>query len=263
MEHLRSPREGRRLHRTIAPYPWRAPCFPTLGGAPTVAPSPAPPLRLLPGALGPFRRTIQRRAGGSSAPSAPPALVPAPRAAPGRFPPRSRPPAAGTRVAAYKRGGARASPPLPAAERTARSGGSLVPRHPSAPRTHHPRPQEPVRRGAGERGRKRGPRAADPRVGSRIAPGKGRGGASARTGEPGGPRRSLGWTGSRAGRSRPACGAWAAEEPPGRVWAPAAGMSLTGRRGWRGRRAPPRPPPQPGRGLALPLQAAAGGAGAP
>lgn len=36
------------------------------------------------------------------------------------LPPSSRPPAAGTRVAAYKRGETGASPPLPAAERTAR-----------------------------------------------------------------------------------------------------------------------------------------------
>lgn len=48
--------------------------------------SPALPLRLLPGALDPFRLTIGRRVGGSSAPFAPPELDPAPRAAPGPFP---------------------------------------------------------------------------------------------------------------------------------------------------------------------------------
>lgn len=70
----------------------------------------------------------------------------------------------------------------------------------------------------------------------------GQGGASARTGEPGRPRRSLSRAGNRASRPRPACGAWAAEELPGRAWAPAAGMSLTGRRGRRGRRVLPRSP---------------------
>lgn len=55
--------------------------------------SPAAELRLLPGALGPFRRAIGKRAGGSSAPLARPALAPAPRAAPRRFPrARARPP---------------------------------------------------------------------------------------------------------------------------------------------------------------------------
>lgn len=46
--------------------------------------SPAPPLRLLPGALGPFRRALGRRAGGSPAPSAPRRSPP---------PPAPRPPA--------------------------------------------------------------------------------------------------------------------------------------------------------------------------
>lgn len=94
----------------------------------------------------------------------------------GALPPRSRPLAAGTRAAAYKRGGARASPPLPAAERTERSGGRRAPSVPPAPparRTHCPHPQEPVRGGAGEPGRERGPRAVDPWAGSRAAPGAG------------------------------------------------------------------------------------------
>ena len=55
--------------------------------------SAALPLRLLPRALGPFRRVIGQRAGGSSAPFGWPALAPAPRAALRRFPrARDRPP---------------------------------------------------------------------------------------------------------------------------------------------------------------------------
>lgn len=55
--------------------------------------SAASPLRLLPGVLGPFRRVIGQRAGGSSAPFGWPALAPAPRAALRRFPrARDRPP---------------------------------------------------------------------------------------------------------------------------------------------------------------------------
>lgn len=135
-----------------------APSTPTRGARAPCPSSrrPALPLRLRPGALGPFRRVIGHRAGGSSAPFAPPAL-PAPR--PSRraraLPPRSRPPAAGTRAAAYKRGGARASPPLPAAE-----GNGEERRPPSpvsslstpAPGPTHPLPSPP---GAGERGSER------------------------------------------------------------------------------------------------------------
>lgn len=148
-----------------------APSTPTRGARAPCPSSrrPASPLRLRPGALGPFRRVIGRRAGRSSAPFAPPALpAPRPSRRAGALPPRSRPPAAGTRAAAYKRGGARASPPLPAAE-----GNGEERRPPSpvsslstpAPGPTHPLPSPP---GAGERGeransgRERGPRAANP-----------------------------------------------------------------------------------------------------
>lgn len=70
------------------------------------------------------------------------------------LPPRSRPPAAGTRVAAYKRSEARASPPLPAAERTARREAAEARRSlstpPHSPRPAHLLPSPPP--GAGERG---------------------------------------------------------------------------------------------------------------
>lgn len=137
----------------------------------------------VPGALGPFRRVIGRRAGGSSAPFAPPAL-PAPRPSPCWGATRSRPPAAGTRAAAYKRGRARASP-LPAAEGNGEE--RRPPRAPSVPSAppppaRHPLPSPP---GAGERGS-----------------GRTRGGSGARgRPTPEGERTAL-----EAGRGRPADG---------------------------------------------------------
>lgn len=261
LQQLGPPGRRQRLHCTTDPHLWRAPYFPILRGAPAIDPSPAPPLRLRSGTLGLFRRALGRRGGGSSAPFAPLAFAPAPSAAGGHFP-RAR----------ARRPPERAWPPIKEVGRArhrhyplrselrgaeaAKARRSLS-THPS-PTYHCPHPEEPVRGREGERGRKRGPRAADPWAGSRIAPGEGRG--QPRTGEPGGPRRSLRRAGSRASRSRPAYGAWAVEEPPGRVWAPVAGMSLTGRRGWRGRWVPP-PQPRGGRALSHPI--AAGGAGAP
>lgn len=151
------------------------------------------------------------------------------------LPPRSCPPAAGTRVAAYKRGETRASPPLPAAERTARrevAEARRFPQQPPSRRTHRFHPA-----GAGERGswgEGAGPEGRRPLGGE---PGSPWGGAGARTGEPRRPRSCLRRAGTwQAGRDRPG-GAWAGEEPPGPAWAPAAGMSLTGRR-WRGEARP-------------------------
>lgn len=98
---------------------------------------PSPPCRVPPGARL-FRRIAASAPSGSSRPFPPgdraasrrelrPLWLAGARPRPSRraaaLPPSSRPPAAGTRVAAYKRGGARASPPLPAAERTGRNGG--------------------------------------------------------------------------------------------------------------------------------------------
>lgn len=110
-----------------------APSTPT-PGAHTI---PSPPCRVPPGARL-FRRIAASAPSGSSRPFPPgdraasrrelrPLWLAGARPRPSRraaaLPPSSRPPAAGTRVAAYKRGGARASPPLPAAERTGRNGG--------------------------------------------------------------------------------------------------------------------------------------------
>lgn len=168
--------------------------------------SPAVALRLFPGAFGPFRHAIGKRAGGNSAPLARPALAPAPRAAPRRFPrARARPPPE------------RAWPPIKEARRARRRhyplrserlggrprrrvGPSATP--PTARRTHCPHPA-----GAGERG-SRGARGGSGARGS-STPGRGagqplgRGGASARTGEPGRPRRSLRRAGTRRADRRP------------------------------------------------------------
>lgn len=113
-------RGGGRDHCTVDPHLWLKPCYPILRSVSANDPSPSTAASAPSGCARPFPPDDRRRDGGSSAPSAPPALAPASRAAPELFPLSSRPPAAGTRVAAYKRGGARASPPLPAAERTAR-----------------------------------------------------------------------------------------------------------------------------------------------
>lgn len=154
------------------------------------AANPASPVRLLSGPLGPFRLAVLRRVRRSSTPFTPLARSPSPRASPRRFLPRSRSALAGARRAAYKRDGARASSPIPAAERTARSGGRGVasvlqpPQHPTARRTHGLRLP-----GAGEGVGGRAP-GGPPLGGSRVDPGWG--GAGARTGEPGGPRSSRG-----------------------------------------------------------------------
>ena len=116
------------------------------GGSDSIAPStptpgartlPSPPSRGPPGARL-FRRIAASAPSASARPFPPgdraasrrelrPLWLAGARPRPSRraaaLPPSSRPPAAGTRVAAYKRGGARASPSLLAAERTGRYGG--------------------------------------------------------------------------------------------------------------------------------------------
>lgn len=183
------------------------------------------------------------------------------------LPSRSRPPAAGTRVAAYKRGGTRASPPLPAAEPTVRSGGrgsASVSQQPPQPRALAASPA-----GAGEKGsggarapRRRGQPTPGPQPG-RPRGGEGRAGAGPARGQVSRPCRSLRRAGSRTSRSRPPCGAWAAGEAPGRARAPAVGMSLTGRRGWRGRGSLPAPRPGPAAAPPCPIRLRQVGRGLP
>lgn len=139
LEHLGPPGRRLRLHCTTdSPVPRARPLFPSSAAHPQSS------LRSH-RRFGSFRERSPfsvRRSGGERVEAPPPLLHrrSPPPLVPGQgAPSRSRPPAAGTRVAAYKRGGARASPPLPAAERTARSRGhegSLVPQQPPAPRTH-------------------------------------------------------------------------------------------------------------------------------
>lgn len=240
------------LARALFPHPPAA--LPGLGS------SPASPLRLLPAALGPFRRTIGRRAGGSSAPCAPPALAPAPRAAP-RLSPCAR----------ARASPERAWPPIKEAGRAHRRHYPLRSERRGAEAAEarrslssDPRPdaptaltlQEPVRGGAGELGAGAGHRDCRP-------PG----------GEPGGPRGGAGPARgqvSRAGLAAPSDGREPGEPAATGLWRVgcrdlgAGGWNvIDGAEGGRGRRVPPRPFPQPGRGPARPHPAAAGGAGAP
>lgn len=183
---LRGGRGGCRISRrpgggsdSTAPSPLAPgarPPFPSSRRAPGTRLFPhAAALRLLPEALGPFRRAIGKRAGGSSAPLALPELAPAPRAAPRRFPrARARPPPerAWPPIKEARRA-RRRHYPLRSERRGGRSRrrvGSLSSPHPGAPTAFTP--QEPVRRGAG--GKEQGPRAPDPWAGSRAAPGAGR-----------------------------------------------------------------------------------------
>lgn len=256
LEPLGPPGRKQRLYCTTDPLPWRASSSPIVRCTPAIDFSPAPPLRLLPGALGPFRRAIGRRAGGSPAPSAPAALAPAPRARARPRPERAWPP---IKEAGRAR---RRHSPLRSERRGAEAPEarrSLSNPHPPAPRTRCPHPQEPVRRGEGEPGRRRGRGQPTPGRGAGSPPG--RGGARARTGEPALPLPPSGGepdepvaTGLRrvgcGGAARPSLGAggWNVID-----WAEGVARP----------RVPPRPPPQPGRRPALPHPVAAGGAGAP
>lgn len=235
------------LHHWPPPLARALPSHPP-AAIPRLGSSPAAMLRLFPGALGPFRRVIGKRAGGSSAPIARMALAPAPRAAPRRFPrARARPPPE------------RAWPPIKEARRARRRhyplrserrggrprrrvGPSAPPPTPPDRRTYCPHPPlEPVRGGAGELGEGAGPEGRRPLGGERGSPWGGAGPARGQV--------------SPAGLAAPSDGrgpGWRAATRPWSVGCGGAARPSLGAGRWnvidwaeggRGHRVRPAPPP--------------------